>query len=178
MAKKLHQNKVVLVILILVAAGLVLAAFYLKNNRAKTLTASGPNVTNNRPTSADAETEAIATTPTSTSQTTGSPTVPVSLPKPTLSKSSGNNGSVPAGAPIEFTCKGQPGLQCTLVLTNKSNAANKIDLGAKTIKDDGYGQTSVSWNWNSIAGSWSVVAQVTDGKGNSALSDEQSLVVQ
>lgn len=170
MVKKLLKNKIILVALFLVTAGLVSVAAYVKYSQPKTKDTS-PNVTKNRP--------APTNTPTESSATTTTPaTAPVALPKPLLAKSSGNNGSVPPGIPIEFTCKGQLSLQCTVILIDKNNPANKIDLGAKTIQDDGYGQAIVAWNWNSVSGNWSVIARVTDGKGNSAQSDEQSLVVQ
>ena len=94
------------------------------------------------------------------------------LPKPTLMKSSGNNGSIPTGAMIEFTCLAPTGYTCRVELSGSKT----ITLGAKTIEDN-RGQTGANWEWSSERGTWSVVALLRDAKGNEGRSDSQQLEV-
>lgn len=96
-----------------------------------------------------------------------------SVPKPSLMKSSGNNGSVPVGAVIEFTCLAPSGYTCSVEL--KGNKT--ITLDKKTIEDN-RGQTGTSWEWTSEKGSWSVTAVLRDANGKANVSDSQSLEVQ
>ena len=173
--KNLSKNQIIIastgVLLVILISALVYANLHKPK---KSISTGGqPNVVANRPASADSP--ADTSTPSSISSNSSAP---ISLPKPTLAKSSGNNGSVPANSLIEFTCAGQAGLQCTVILTDKMNSSHQIDLGSKLIKDDGYGQTAVIWDWKSLAGNWIVIAKVKDTNNNSAGSDEQNLVVQ
>ena len=103
-----------------------------------------------------------------------SPSSSANLPTPTLTKSSGNNGSVPSGVAIEFTCSAPAGYSCETVLSGTKT----VSLGAKSLATDSRGQTpSVSWMWTSEKGSWSVVAKVSDSKGNVKQSPAQNLEV-
>lgn len=103
----------------------------------------------------------------------GSPTpASASVPKPSLTKSSGNNGSVPAGAMIEFTCLAPAGYTCSVEL--KGNKA--ITLEKKSIVEN-RGQTGVTWDWSAEKGTWSVSAILSNAQGNTNRSDSQSLEV-
>ncbi len=103
----------------------------------------------------------------------GSPTpVSASVPKPSLTKSSGNNGSVPVGAILEFTCLAPVGYTCSVELKGDKT----ITLEKKSIIDN-RGQTGVSWSWTSEKGTWSVSAILSDAQGNTNRSDSQSLEV-
>lgn len=95
-----------------------------------------------------------------------------SVPKPTLMKSSGNNGPVPVGAIIEFTCLAPTGYNCSVEL--KGNKT--ITLDEKSIEDN-RGQTGAGWEWTSEKGSWTIVAALKDSNGNTNSSDSQSLEV-
>lgn len=99
-----------------------------------------------------------------------------SMATPTLVKSSGNNGSVPAGAVIEFICLSVEGASCDVVLTNTANPKNVIKLGARSIADNGRGEYAALWNWTAQKGNWKVVAQATKA-GATASSPEQTLEV-
>jgi cytoskeletal protein RodZ len=116
-------------------------------------------------------------TPVPTSSPGGSTTG--SVAKPSLQKSSGNapGSSVPAGAVVEFSCEGTAGLSCELILTDRTNAAHVVNLGKKPITSNGRGQNFAIWDWNALAGSWSVVAKASDAAGNAATSDVQTLEV-
>ncbi len=102
---------------------------------------------------------------------------PVPIAKPTLQKSSGNapGSSVPAGALVEFTCEGRAGLGCELILT--SSAGQVVNLGKKSIADNGRGQMFALWDWPAVSGTWSVVARASNSSGSTAASDAQALVV-
>lgn len=103
----------------------------------------------------------------------------VTLAKPALQKSSGNapGSSVPSGGAMEFTCESTPGLNCTVFLTDLKKQDHVIDLGTKVITSNGRGQYFAVWPWQAQTGSWQVVAKSTDGKGNSGMSDTQTLEV-
>jgi hypothetical protein len=121
-----------------------------------------------------------------TSSSTPTP-VPTSSPggkgggnvaKPSLQMSSGNAGAtVPSGRVIEFSCEGAAGLDCELILTDRTNPSHVVNLGKKPITSNGRGQNFAIWDWNAMAGSWSVVAKASDGAGNAASSDAQTLEV-
>jgi hypothetical protein len=118
-------------------------------------------------------------TPTPTLSPTASPAAPITLAKPVLQKSSGNapGSSVPAGAMMEFVCEGTSNLSCDVILTDRANAARVVRLGAKPIASNGRGQYFATWTWTAQAGSWSVVAKISDPAGNSNVSDAQTLEV-
>lgn len=97
----------------------------------------------------------------------------VVLPTPLLMKSSGNNGPVPPGVDIEFTCASQAGYTCKVVMTG----AHTKTFDAKDLKDNGRGQASVSWIWTSEVGQHSLKAILSDGKGNEQDSSAQTLEV-
>lgn len=98
----------------------------------------------------------------------------VTLPVPTLTKSSGNNGtSVPTGSNVDFVCAAPAGYQCRVELSG----AGSVTLAAKSLVDDGRTQPAVDWIWEAKRGSWNVVAVLSDGKGNEQVSSSQTLEV-
>lgn len=104
---------------------------------------------------------------------TPAPSEKVQLPTPLLIKSSGNNGPVPKGVDVEFTCVAQAGYKCKAVL---AGAHNKT-FDTKDLKDNGRGQASVSWIWTAEVGQHTVKAILSDGKGNEQESSPQDLEV-
>ena len=96
------------------------------------------------------------------------------LPTPTLLKSSGNNGPVPKGAVIEFTCNGPAGYSCKVVLSGAHNQT----FANKSLVDNGRTTPSVSWTWTAETGKHNVVAVLSDNKGNEQSSSTQTLEVQ
>lgn len=102
-----------------------------------------------------------------------SPAGKVTLPTPLLMKSSGNNGPVPPGVEVEFTCMAQAGYKCRIVLSG----AHSKTFDTRDLKDNGRGQASLSWLWTAEAGQHSVKAVLSDGKGNEQESSAQSLEV-
>ena len=94
------------------------------------------------------------------------------FPTPILAKSSGNNGSVPAGAMIEFTCTASSGYDCDLRLSGPKT----INLGKKKLTDNDRGQSIQSWTWSAQPGSWSVTAVLSNSAGEKS-SAAQSLEV-
>lgn len=107
------------------------------------------------------------------SSVTPAPNAKVALPMPILMKSSGNNGAVPSGVEIEFTCVSQAGLKCRVVLSG----AHSRTFDTKDLKDNGRGQASVSWLWTAEPGQHVVKAVLSDGKGNEQESSAQNLEV-
>lgn len=99
-----------------------------------------------------------------------------SLKAPTLTKSSGNNGPVPPGAIIEFVCESINGATCDIVLVDTGSSNSTINLGGKTITDDGRGQSAVLWNWTALKGTWKVAAKATKD-GSTTSSQQQTLEV-
>lgn len=100
-------------------------------------------------------------------------TTKVTLPTPLLMKSSGNNGAIPSGVEIEFTCTSQAGYSCKVVLSG----AHSRTFDTKELKDNGRGQASVSWLWTAESGQHSLKAVLSDGKGNEQESSAQTLEV-
>jgi hypothetical protein len=124
--------------------------------------------------------ETAPTPSTAQSQTTPSATTPQNLPvisKPLLAKSSGNNGPVPAKANIEFSCSGQINASCFITLTNQDYPSENLKFDAKTITDDGRGNTSVTWIWEAKPGTWSVKATQSASGYQPNSSDAQTLTV-
>lgn len=169
------------VILVVAAAGLLLlaglGAWHLRSKNDANVPSPTPlrgNTTHDEPTPTPG---ASSTSPT----TTATPVAgqKVSLAKPILQKSSGNapGSSVPAGALIEFTCEGTPNLNCEVILTDRNDSNKVLNLGAKKIASNNRGQYFAIWDWSAVKGSWNVRAKVSDGAGNSALSDLQTLEV-
>ncbi len=127
-----------------------------------------------------AETTPTPSSSSSQSQSTSSTTAPQTLPviaKPMLAKSSGNNGPVPNKANIEFSCNGQVGASCFITLTNQDNPSENLKFDAKTITDDGRGNTSVTWIWEAKPGTWSVKATQSASGYQPNSSDAQTLTV-
>lgn len=95
--------------------------------------------------------------------------------KPTLIKSSGNNGPVPVNVVIEFVCQGSAGLNCKVVLVNQNGSI--VELPSQQVKDNGRGQYFTSWEWRSLSGIWQVYAVVINQQSKSTQSDKQTLEV-
>ncbi len=175
---RLASRKLVLIILGVLAASLAAWALYIK------LTQTSDQVSNPQSDSSPAEGAQSNQGSPSQSATPGSPqaqspsanTNNSSLPKPTLTKSSGNNGSIPPNVPVNFVCLGEPNLNCSITLTDQANSNHKIDLGTKTLGDE-RGQAGASFDWTSLSGRWTVVATMSDGS-RSSQSLPQTLVVE
>jgi hypothetical protein len=168
---KAKDRKLILLgVLILVLAG---AAVYTYRQYHTTSQTTSPSPTKGNST-LDEPTPSPSTSPVS-----GATPVPVTVAKPTLSKSSGNapGSSVPAGAVIEFTCEGREGLSCEIILTDRTNPSHAVALPKQAIKNNGRGEYFATFDWNAAQGSWNVVAKVSNGAGGTALSDSQTLEV-
>lgn len=83
------------------------------------------------------------------------------LPTPLLTKSSGNNGSVPSGAVIEFTCTSQAGYDCAIRLSGPKT----INLPKQKLTDNGRGQAVITSDWPAEKGSWTIVAVLSNSTG-------------
>ncbi len=99
---------------------------------------------------------------------------PNGLPIPILAKSSGNNGSIPPGVLINFTCTSTPGYFCEVKL--EKSGANPIILEKKQLTGE-MGQSFASWNWESVSGKWSVTALLSNNSGQAKSSAAQTLEV-
>lgn len=102
---------------------------------------------------------------------TRSTTVPVT---PFFSKSSGNNGPIPANVLVNFICNSEPGTTCQIILTSGNK---KIALPEQEVKDNGRGQWFTSWDWTSITGKWNVIARAKNKQGGISDSINQTLEV-
>ena len=109
----------------------------------------------------------------SSAQTLAPPST-IDIPLPVLAKSSGNNGSVPFGALINFTCESTPGYFCEVKL--EKPGASTITLEKKQLTGE-RGQSFASWNWESVSGTWSVAAVLSNSSGQSKSSAAQTLEV-
>jgi len=96
------------------------------------------------------------------------------LPIPILAKSSGNNGSIPPGVLVNFTCTSTPGYFCEVKL--EKSGANPVILEKKQLTGE-MGQSFASWNWESISGKWSVTALLSNNSGQAKSSAAQTLEV-
>lgn len=92
--------------------------------------------------------------------------------KPTLVKSA---STAPANVPVDFTCIGTEGDDCSISLTNTSNG-QVINLDKQKILKDRVGQTTTYWVWQTLAGKWQVMATASNGSSQ-ASSDPQTLEV-
>lgn len=178
--KKTNTKKVIITVSVLALIGLIVGSWfgyrYYQSNK------SGSEQTNTSQTNVDSTDAQNNSTNTNTdpsttdtqpgAQTTSNIPVPS---KPVLIKSSGNNGSVPSGAIIEFVCQGTAGLSCKVVLINQGGGT--VELPIQALKDNGRGQYFTSWEWKSTAGLWQVYAVATNSQGGSAEGDKQKLEV-
>ena len=96
--------------------------------------------------------------------------------KPTLSKSSGNVGSIASGTLVEFTCEGDVDLNCQITLENAADG-EKIDLPSQKIESNGRGINLATFDWRSVPGKWTVVAIVTNATSHTNSSLPQTLEV-
>lgn len=94
---------------------------------------------------------------------------------PTFTKSSGNNGSIPVGVDVNFVCTSETNTTCQINLTSQSGKV--ISLAEQTVLDNGRGNAFTQWYWNSIEGSWDVVAVAKNPQGGISTSEKQVLVV-
>lgn len=109
-----------------------------------------------------------------TNQKTTSNTPPPPL-TPTLTKSSGNNGPVPAGSNMNFICSAEPNIDCSVILIY---SGKQIVLGPSKVTDNGRGQYFASFYWASVKGSYTVTAQAKNSQGGVSSSISQKLDVQ
>ncbi len=163
------------IFLAVLAAGLLGWAAYAKYGQTKKTT---PQTAENPVSDAELGEHPVPADKVATLQPEPAPASSSPLAKPTLSKSSGNNGPVPAGILINFVCEGAKGLNCEVILTDSNDSTHQILLPKKPLADNGRGEVFASWDWNSIKGTWKVISKVTDGAGNSASSDIHTLTVQ
>lgn len=176
MARRVASRQVIIAAVALLAFIGVVAAFSIKSSRPSNV--APPPPANNQTTPGQPVTEEPTPPPVNTPDPSAPPPTQQTGPapaKPTLQKSS---STVPAGALVNFVCEGAINLSCDVILTNQANPSQKLSLGAKAIADNGRGQYFASWNWESKAGSWQVVARATNGTGQSADSDPQQVTVQ
>jgi hypothetical protein len=124
----------------------------------------------------ESDSQGSTETPTMTSQNPATPpaTQSNSLPAPILAKSSGNNGSIPTGVLVNFTCSSTPGYFCEVKL--EKSGGNTIVLEKKVLIEN-RGSAAASWNWESISGKWSVTAVLSNSSGQTKSSAAQTLEV-
>lgn len=185
--KKFKKNKKLYLLtgICAVAVVAVLTSFFVANNKnsPNDEQANSPEQQANENMSS---TDKAPSSPTSTQDSNTSSSSPTSstnqvqLTKPTLNKSSGNgpDHTIPKDVLVNFICNSVAGSKCSVILTSKANSSNVITLEAKSVAGS-YGQPPfASWDWKSIAGSWSIIARATNGSGSSMDSDKQDLKVQ
>lgn len=177
--KKRKRNIVVLAI-VLAAVILVGGLIYLS------LRAESPDVAQGRISKDEAKSDSSTkdsspsgstATPAMTPESPATPPAviqPNSLPTPVLAKSSGNNGSIPAGAIVNFTCTSAPGYFCEVTL--QKPGASSITLERKQLTGE-MGQSFASWNWESLSGTWSITAVLSNSGGQTKSSAAQALEV-
>lgn len=102
----------------------------------------------------------------------------MSLPKPTLSKSSGNAGPISAGALVNFICSNVVNVDCQIILENQDSSDEVLLLDKQFINPPDRGQPSVLWTWKSVKGRWNVSAIVSADGYSDNQSNPQELVVE
>ena len=98
------------------------------------------------------------------------------LPKPMLTKSSGNTAPIPKGVLVEFSCSGVVNTNCYITLYNQESEET-LRFDDKKLKDDGRGQVFATWVWESKPGTWSIGATVTADGYSPSSSESQTLTV-
>lgn len=171
-AKKRTKN--IAIIVVALSVGLLLGGYLYTSGRAES-----PDVAQKKvlpankvdPTSSGSE----AGTPTN-STAEGKPAAgqASTLPVPILSKSSGNNSSVPGGTTINFTCVSIATYYCEVKLTR--SGPEVISLEKKQLAGE-LSQYGANWYWESISGTWSVTAVLSNGSGQTKSSAAQTLEV-
>ena len=99
----------------------------------------------------------------SSAQTLAPPST-IDIPLPVLAKSSGNNGPVPIGATINFTCSSTLGYSCAVELQRQG--ITSVFLEKQQLAGEN-GQYAANWYWQSTSGSWSVTAILSNSSGQS-----------
>ncbi len=174
--KKINTKKVIIIVTILILISLITGIiygykYYHKGYRGTeqantTQSTNTYDKQNNQPASQDANTPVP----------TQSNTTPAPAPKqPILIKSSGNNGPVPSGVNISFTCTAELGVDCSIILD--ANGKQTV-LGPTKVSDNGRGQFFSSFYWTSVKGSYKVSAQAKNSQGGISSSIVQALEVQ
>lgn len=178
---KKHRQKNIKIAAIVAGVVLLIGAGFAY----RSMTVESPDVAQGKITKDEAKSEPSATKPGSKSSTTTpamTPDNPVTppatqsnnLPTPVLAKSSGNNGSIPSGVLVNFTCTSTPGYFCEVKL--EKSGANTVTLEKKQLTGE-MGQSFASWNWESIGGTWSVTAVLSNSSGQTKSSAPQTLEV-
>jgi hypothetical protein len=177
-AKKRTKN--IAIIVVALSVGLLLGGYLYTSSRAESPDVAQGKISKDEPKSDSSDTDSSSSGSTSTpSMTPESPTTPPAtqsnnLPTPVLAKSSGNNGSIPSGVLVNFTCTSTPGYSCEVKL--QKAGANTITLERKQLTGE-MGQSFASWNWESISGTWSVTAVLSNSSGQTKSSAAQTLEV-
>ncbi len=167
-SKNNSKRIIIIIVLLLLLVGVFLAVFFVYKK------------ISNKPNPTKEISQQSTATNTENSDKANTVNAPVNsnsstLQAPTITKSSGNNGSVPVNVLINFVCNSQPNTTCQLILIDGSK---KITLEEKPVIDNGRGQFFASWDWKSIAGNWQVFVRAKNQQGNTADSIKQSLVVE
>lgn len=178
---KKKRNKNIAVVVIVLAAVVLVGGLVYFSSRAES-----PDVVQGRVSKDEAKSDSQTTssspsgsTPKSV-MTPESPTTPPAaaqpsnLPTPVLAKSSGNNSSIPSSVLVNFTCTSIPGYFCEINL--QKAGASTIVLEKKKLTGE-MGQSFASWNWESVSGTWSVTAVLSNSSGQTKSSPAQSLEV-
>lgn len=178
--KKTNTKKVIIIVSVLLLIGLILSSLVVYGIYQKNKSNSGQKATQETSIQAadiqSADTESKDEAVSTQNQASTQPTINAPAPnKPTLIKSSGNNGPVPINIVIEFICQGDPGLNCNIVLVNQNGSV--INLQNQPLKNNGRDQYLARWEWKSLSGVWQVYSVVTNSQGKSAQSDKQTLEV-
>lgn len=172
--KSKNRTKNIAIIVVALVLGLLLGAYLYTSSRAESPDAAQIKVLPaNRvdPTNSGSE----AGKPTS-STTQGKPAAGQvnALPVPNLLKSSGNDSSVPGGITINFTCTSVAAYNCEVRLTK--NGSETISLEKKELVGE-LSQYGANWYWESVSGTWSVTALLSNSSGQTKSSAAQTLEV-
>lgn len=179
MKKKLSKKYKIVVIIIVVAllAVTVVAGVYIyKKRQSNKGIAVNPTQTSTQTNTSNSQSSQQSGQDTNTSAPAQSSSTPAPIPKqPILIKSSGNNGPVPSGVNISFTCTAELGVDCSIILD--SNGKQTV-LGPTKVADNGRGQYFASFYWISVKGGYKVSAQAKNSQGGASSSIMQALEVQ
>lgn len=163
------------VVLLLVGAGAGFAYWRHLQEKARLAATFTPNSQTELGNESKSDASATNTDTQNKTLTQASPstsTTRANLPTPQLTKSSGNNGPVPSGAAMEFTCSSSPGYDCML----RIKGFKTIELGKKKLTEQQGGSAVAVWDWAAEKGTWSITAVIVSG-GNEQSSAAQNLTV-
>lgn len=169
--KLLSASLLVIITVVLVGIGIFV---YVKSHKKPVPTNEIPTVATQTTDSQQTTSETSTTQPNTPATSTPQATIPV--PKqPTFTKSSGNNGPIPSGITVDFTCFSETNTTCSIILL--LNGKQTV-LGPNPIKDNGRGQYFTDFYWQSIKGKYIVTAQAKNTQGGVSSSANQTLEVQ